>query len=50
MKLLVCDRMFLVTNDYIINWLKENTTFKHFINLGQDDDCIPPFEKYYNSL
>ena len=36
------------TDDYIIDWLKENTTFKHIINLGKDDDCIPPFEDYYN--
>lgn len=36
------------TDDFIIYWLKKNTTFKHIINLGQDDDCIPPFENYYN--
>jgi len=35
------------TDDYIIGWLKENTTFKHIINLGKDNDCIPPFEDYY---
>jgi 2-polyprenyl-3-methyl-5-hydroxy-6-metoxy-1,4-benzoquinol methylase len=36
------------TDDYIMDWLKENTTFKHIINLGKDNDCIPPFEDYYN--
>ena len=35
------------TDDFIINWLKENTTFKHIINLGKDEDNIPPFEGYY---
>ena len=36
------------TDDFIINWLKENTTFKHIIDLGKDEDNIPPFEGYYN--
>ena len=35
------------TDDFIINWLKENTTFKHINNLGKDEDNIPPFEGYY---
>ena len=36
------------TDDFIINWLKENTTFQHIINLGKDEDNIPPFEGYYS--
>ena len=35
------------TDDFIIGWLKENTTFQHIINLGKDEDNIPPFEGYY---
>jgi len=36
------------TDDFIIDWLKENTTFTYIYNLGKDNDCIPPFEDYYN--
>ena len=36
------------TDDFIINWLKENTIFNHIINLGKDEDNIPPFEGYYS--
>jgi hypothetical protein len=36
------------TDDFIIDWLKENTTFKHIIDLGKDEDNIPPFEGYYS--
>ena len=36
------------TDDFIINWLMENTTFNHIINLGKDEDNIPPFEGYYS--
>ena len=36
------------TDDFIINWLMGNTTFKHIINLGKDENDIPPFEGYYS--
>ena len=36
------------TDDFIINWLMENTTFNHIINLGKDEDNIPPFQEYYS--
>ena len=35
------------TDEFIVNWLKENTTFKDIVNLGKDNDNIPPFEQYY---
>ncbi len=33
---------------FIQQWLLENTTFKHVIPLGKDNDRKPPFEGYYN--
>ena len=41
------ERLSKWTNEFIINWLKENTTFKNIVNLGKDNDNIPPFEQYY---
>jgi len=36
------------TDDYIINWIKKNTTFRNIVDIGRDDDCVHPFENYYN--
>ena len=34
------------TDDFIINWLMGNPTFNHIINLGKDENDIPPFQEY----
>ncbi len=33
--------------EYILTWLRTNTSFTQIIALGQDSDAVPPFERNY---
>lgn len=35
-------------DEYIVNWIKGNTSFQNVRALGRDNDCKTPFENYYN--
>lgn len=36
--------------DRIQRWLEANTTFKRIVQLGEDEDAIPPFERSYSRM
>jgi hypothetical protein len=36
--------------DRIQHWLEANTTFKRIVQLGEDEDAIPPFERSYSRM
>jgi hypothetical protein len=36
--------------DYIHHWLEANTTFKRIVQLGTDEDSVPPFQSCYRRM
>jgi hypothetical protein len=36
--------------DYIHHWLEANTTFKRIVQLGTDEDSVPPFQSSYRRM
>jgi hypothetical protein len=38
------------TVPFIIDWLKNNTSFTRIIPLGKDEDRVPPYQRYYGRM